>query len=71
MIACGLVYLSRLHGVINLTTLIGVHDLFSVMQGLISVSNFTTSNLRERVVSSDNVVGCSFLFAEKNTKLTY
>ena len=40
VISCGLVYMNRLHGVINLTTPIGVHVLFSVMQGLISVSTF-------------------------------
>jgi hypothetical protein len=40
VITCGLVYLSRLHGVINLTTLIGDNVLFSEMQGLISVSAF-------------------------------
>jgi hypothetical protein len=31
VISCGLVYTNRLHGVINLTTLIGVHVLFSVI----------------------------------------
>ena len=31
VISCGLVYANRLPGVINLTTLIGVHVLFSVL----------------------------------------
>jgi hypothetical protein len=40
VISCGLVCMNRIHGVISLTAPIGVHVLFSVMQGLISVSTF-------------------------------
>jgi hypothetical protein len=65
VIACGLVYLSRLHGVMNFTILIGVPVLLSEMQVLNLCQLFTTSNLQERVVSSCSVVRSSFLLRRK------